>query len=55
MADLGLANTVDTAEALFDAIGVPRQIVIDHQVSTLKVDALARGVSGGQDLDFRIV
>ena len=55
MADFGLANAVDAAEALLDAIGVPRQIVIDHQVSALKVDAFARGVGGGQDLDFWIV
>ena len=32
VADLLLADTVDAAEALFEAVGVPRQIVVHHQV-----------------------
>ena len=47
---VGLANAMDTAEALFDAIGVPRQVVIDHQMGPLEIDALAGGVGGDEDL-----
>ena len=44
VADLGLADAVDAAEALFQAVRVPRQVVVDHQVGALQVDPLARGV-----------
>ena len=55
VADLGLADAVDAAEALLDAVGVPRQIVVHHQVGTLQVDALARRVGGQQHLHLGIV
>ena len=55
MADLGLADAVNAAEALLEAVGVPGQVVVDHQVRALEVDALARGVGGQQDLHFRVV
>ena len=49
MADLGLADAVHAAEALLDAVGVPRQVVVDDEVGPLKVDALAGGIGGDQD------
>ena len=55
VADLGLADAVDAAEALLEAVGVPRQVVVDHQVGALEVDALARGVGGEQHLHLRVV
>ena len=55
VADLGLADAVDAAEPLLEAVGVPRQVVIDHQVGALEVDALARGVGGEQHLHLRVV
>ncbi len=55
VADLGLADAVDAPEALLDAVGVPGQVVVDHQVGALEVDALARGVGGEQHLDLGIV
>ena len=55
MADLGLADAVDAAEALFQAVGVPGQVVVDHQVGALEVDAFAGGVGGDQDLDFLVL
>ena len=55
MADLGLADAVDAAEPLLQAIGVPRKIVIDHQMGALEVDALPRRVGGEQHLHFGIV
>ena len=50
MADLGLADAVDAAKPLFHAVGVPREIVVDHQVGALEVDALARRVGRDEHL-----
>ena len=55
MADLVLADAVDAAEALLDAVGVPRQVVVDHQVGALEVEALAGGVGGDEHLDVRVL
>ena len=54
VADLGLADAVDAAEALFEAVWVPRQVVIDHQVGVLKVHAFAGGIGGDQHADFGV-
>ena len=55
VADLGLADAVDAAEPLLEAVGVPRQVVVDHQVRALEVDALAGGVGGEQHLHLGVV
>ena len=55
MADFGLADAVDAAEALLEAVGIPRQVVVDHQVRALEVDALARGIRGEQHLHLGVV
>ena len=45
VADLGLADAVDAAEALFEPVRVPGQIVVDHQMrAALKVHAFASGI-----------
>ena len=42
VADLGLADAVDAAEALLQPVRVPRQVVVDHQMrAALQVDAFA--------------
>ena len=46
---------MDAAEALLNPVGVPWQVVIDHQVSALKVDPLAGGIRGNKHLHFRVV
>jgi hypothetical protein len=46
VAHLGLADAVDAAEALLEAVGVPRQVVVHHEVGALQVHALARRVGG---------
>ena len=51
VADLRLADAVDAPEALLDAVGVPGQVVVDHQVGALEVDALAGGVRRDEDLN----
>ena len=55
MADLGLADAVNATEALLDAVRVPRQVVVDHQVRALQVDALPGGIGGEENLDLGIV
>ena len=55
MANLGLADAVDASEPLFDPVGVPRQVIVHHQVGALEVDALASGVGGQKDLHLGIV
>ena len=47
VADLGLADAMDAAEALLQPVRVPGQVVVDHQVgAALQVHALAGGVVG---------
>src|SRR5581483_7288059 len=46
MADLGLAYAVDSAKALLQAVWVPWQIVVHHQVGALEIDAFARRIGG---------
>ena len=54
MADLRLADAVDAAEALFEAVRIPRQVVVDHQVGVLEVHAFAGGIGGDQDADVGV-
>ena len=55
VADLGLADAVDAAETLLDPVWVPGQVVIDHQVGTLQIDAFTGGVGGKQHLHLWVV
>src|SRR6266568_1604995 len=55
MTDFCLPDAVDSSKALFNTIWIPWQIVINHQVGTLKVDSFAGGVCGEKHLDFGIV
>ncbi len=46
---------MDTAEPLFQPVGVPGQVVIDHQMrAALKVDALPGSIVGDHDANHRI-
>ena len=49
MAYFGLPDAVDAAEPLFEAVRVPGQVIVDHQMRALQVDALAGGVGSQQD------
>ena len=55
VADLGLADAVDATEALLQAVRIPGQVVVDHQVGALQVDSLAGGVGGEEDFDFLVM
>src|SRR3989442_737669 len=55
MADLRLPDTMDAPEALLDAVGIPGQVIVDHQVSALQVDAFACRFGCHQDLSFLVL
>ena len=55
MADLGLPDTVDTTETLFKTVGVPRQIIVDHQMRPLEVDTFACRVSSDENADILVL
>ena len=44
-----LAKTVDTADTLFHALGVPRQVIVDQHGAELKVDALSGSFRSDHD------
>ena len=46
--NLRLTDTVNAAKPLLDSVGIPWQIVIDHQVRALQVDALARRIGSDE-------
>ena len=46
MADFGLADAVDAPEPLFQAIWIPGQVVVDHQMRPLQVDSFASRIGG---------
>ena len=51
-----LTVSVDAAVALFQAVGVPGDLVVDKAVAVaLEVDAFAGGVGGKQDADRRVL
>ena len=50
-----LTDTVDTAETLFKAVGVPRQVVVYHEMGALKIEAFARSVRSDENADFLIL
>ena len=49
---LALAVAVDAAHPLLEAVRVPGDVVVEEDVADLKVDPLARGLGGDQDLDL---
>ena len=55
MADLSLADAMDAPEALLQAVRVPGQVVVDHQMGALQVNTLTGGIGGDQYLDLRVV
>ena len=44
-----LAIPVDAADALLDALGVPRQVVVDDRVAELEVQPLSAGFGRDED------
>ena len=50
-----MADAVNPPEALLQPVRVPGQVVVDHQMGALQVDALTRRVSGEQHLHLAVV
>ena len=48
VADLGLADAVDATKSLLQPVRVPGQVIVDHQVGPLQVDAFPGGVGRHQ-------
>ena len=46
---------MDATEALLNPVRIPREIVVDHQVGTLEVNALSCCVCSKKDLNVRIM
>ena len=44
MAGVSLADPVDSTETLLEPVGVPRHVIVDHQMRHLEVDAFTRGI-----------
>src|ERR1035438_7516818 len=55
MADLCLPDAVDSSKPLFNTIWIPWQIVIHHQVGTLKVDSLPSSICREEYLNFWVM
>ena len=53
--DLHLADAVNAPKALLDAVRVPGQVVVHHQVGHLKVHAFACGIRRDEDHDVRVL
>ena len=49
MAHFGLPDAVNAPEPLFQTVRVPGQVIVDHQMRALQVDAFAGGIGGQQD------
>ena len=48
---LSLAVSMDTTHSLLKPVGIPRNVVIEHYVAALQVDAFARCLGCDQNLD----
>ena len=55
MTDLGLADSVDTTKPLLQSVGIPGQVIVDHQMRSLQVDAFAGSICGNQNTDAFIL
>ena len=55
MALLALADTMDSTKALFQPVGIPRKVIVHHQVRPLEIDALASGVGCNEDDHLGVV
>ena len=54
VANLLLADAMNAAEALLQAIRIPWEVVVHHEVRVLKVHAFASGICGNKDANLGI-
>ena len=55
MADFGLTNAMDAPKPLLQAVWIPRQVVVDHQMGALEVDAFAGRIVRHHHHDVRVM
>ncbi|MBT9156924.1 MAG: hypothetical protein DDT37_01915 [Firmicutes bacterium] len=55
MAHLGLPNAMNAPETLLEAVRVPGEVVVDHKVGALQVDALARCIGSDEHAHGRVL
>ena len=55
VAYLGLPDAVNAAKTLLKTVRVPRQVIINHQMRPLKINAFAGGVGRHQNFDLLIL
>src|SRR5437764_286247 len=56
MANIALTNTMDASKPLLDAVRIPRQIIVHHQMrSSVKVDSFPGRVGSHQHKHFWVV
>ena len=55
MTHLCLTDAMDATKALLNAVRVPWQVVVHHQVGALQVDALTSRISSDKHFHFRVV
>ena len=55
MADFGLTDTMNPSESLFNPVGVPGQVIIDHEMGALQINPFTGGIGGQEDLNLGIM
>jgi hypothetical protein len=55
MAYFSLSYAMDTAETLLNAIGIPGEIIVDHEMSALEIYAFSGCICGNKDLAIFIL
>ena len=55
VANLRLTDSMNAAEALLEAVRIPRQVIVDHEMRTLQVDAFTGSIRGNQDADILVL
>ena len=50
-----MSDAVDTAKTLFQPVGVPWQVVIDHEMGALQVQPFACGIGSDKNAHFLVL
>ena len=55
MADLSLTDTMNPSKPLLQPVGIPWQVIVDHQMRSLQVDTFTCGVGGNENADILVL
>src|SRR5262249_1542222 len=53
--DFALSDAMDSPKTLLDAVWVPGQVVVDHEVRSLEIDALPGGIRRDEDQNLFVL